>query len=151
MAEDAFWWHGSLYRMKARAADTGGTIGVVDATFWHGFGPPMHVHNREDESFYVIEGDVRFRVRDDEFTMGPGSWLFAPRGLPHTFTVDSETARALILFTPGGFERMFEIGGVPVGDSPEPPAQEYDVDHTTRVSREFDYDIVGPRLTSSPA
>ena len=144
--EDAFWWHGSLYRMRARAADTGGALGLVEPTLYRGFGPPLHVHTREDEAFYLLEGELRFRVEDDEFVRGPGSWVWAPRGVPHTFRVESAVARTLILFTPGGFERMFEVGGVPVSESPEPPPQEYDVDHTAAVSKQFGFEIVGPRL-----
>lgn len=58
--EDAFWWQGGLYRMKARAADTGGSLGLVEASLYGGFGPPLHVHRREDEAFYVIEGRSAF-------------------------------------------------------------------------------------------
>jgi quercetin dioxygenase-like cupin family protein len=144
--EDAFWWHGSLYRLKARGSATGGAIGVVDATLYRGFGPALHIHRHEDEAFYVLEGEIRFRVRDDEFVGGPGRWVWAPRLVPHTFTVASETARALILFTPGGFEGMFEAGGVPVSESPQPPAQEYDLAHTLTVSDRFGLEVVGPRL-----
>ena len=141
--EDAFWWHGSLYRIKARGSATGGAIGVVDASLWRGFGPALHIHRREDEAFYVLEGEIRFQVRDEQFVGGPGRWVWAPRDVPHTFTVESETARTLIFFTPGGFERMFEVGGVPVSESLEPPTQEYDLDHTLEVSRDFGFEVVG--------
>ena len=149
--DDAFWWHGSLYRIRARAADTGGAIGLVEPTLYRGFGPPLHVHRGEDEAFYVLEGEIRFLVRVEVFVGGPGRWVWAPRGVPHTFTVESETARALILFTPGGFERMFEVGGVPVSESSDPPPQDYDVEDTVAVSEQFGLEIVGPRLlTRSP-
>jgi quercetin dioxygenase-like cupin family protein len=98
--ENAYWWQGGLYLMKARAEDTGGALGLVDATLYRGFGPPLHVHNREDEAFYVIEGEVRFRQGTEDFVGGPGSWVWGPRGVPHTFKVESERARALILVTP---------------------------------------------------
>jgi hypothetical protein len=71
--------------------------------------------------------------------------------VPHTFTVESETARALILFTPGGFERMFEVGGVPVSESSDPPPQDYDVEDTVAVSEQFGLEIVGPRLRTGGA
>ena len=145
-AEDAFWWHGCLYRIKARGSATGGAIGIVDATLYRGFGPALHVHRDEDEAFYVLEGQIRFRVQDDEFVGGPGRWVWAPRDIPHTFTVESETARTLILFTPGGFEGMFEAGGVPVSESPGPPVQEYDLEHTLTVADRFGMQVVGPRL-----
>jgi mannose-6-phosphate isomerase-like protein (cupin superfamily) len=144
--DNAFWWHGAVYRIAARAADTGGALGLVDATLYRGFGPALHIHHHEDEAFYVLEGRLRFRVREDEFVGGPGRWVWAPRAVPHTFTVESETARTLILFTPGGFERMFEVGGVRVSESPSPPAQEYDLEHARAVSARFGLEVVGPRL-----
>ena len=144
--EDAFWWQGGLYRMKARAADTGGALGVVETDLYRGFGPPLHVHRREDEAFYVIEGEVRFRLAEEEFVGGPGTWVWGPRGVPHTFKVESEAARALILVTPAGFEAMFEVGGVPVSESPEPPVQEYDPAHTVAISEQFGFEVVGPQL-----
>ena len=49
--QDAFWWQGGLYRMKARAKDTGGALGLAEASLYRGFGPPLHVHHREDEAF----------------------------------------------------------------------------------------------------
>ncbi len=144
--EDAFWWQGGLYRMKARAADTGGALGLVEASLYRGFGPPLHVHHREDEAFYVIEGEIRFRQADQEFVGGPSTWVWGPREVPHTFKVESESARALILVTPAGFERMFELGGVPVSASPEPPVQEYDPDHTVAISSRFGFEVIGPQL-----
>jgi quercetin dioxygenase-like cupin family protein len=143
---DTYWWQGGLYRMKARAEDTGDAVGLVEASLYRGFGPPLHVHRREEEAFYVIEGEVRFRRGDDEFVGGPGSWVWGPRNVPHTFKVESQSARALILVTPGGFERMFEVGGVPVSESPEPPVQEYDPEHTIAISKQFGFDVVGPPL-----
>ncbi len=144
--EDAFWWQGSLYRMKARAEDTGGALGLVEASFYRGFGPPLHVHRREDEAFYVIEGEIRFRQGEEELVGGPGSWVWGPRGVPHTFKVQSESARALILATPGGFERMFEVGGVPVSESAEPPVQEYNPEAAVAMSQQFGFEVIGPPL-----
>lgn len=144
--EDAFWWQGGLYVMKARAKDTGGALGLVEASLYRGFGPPLHVHSREDEAFYVIEGEIRFRQGDEEFVAGPSSWVWGPRGVPHTFKVESESARALILVTPAGFERMFEVGGVPVSESPEPPVQEYDPEEAVAMSKQFGFEVVGPQL-----
>ena len=145
--EDAFWWQGSLYRIKARAEDTGGTLGLIEANFYKGFGPPLHVHRREEESFYVIEGEIRFRTGEEEFVAGPGTGVWGARGVPHTFKVESESARALILVTPGGFEGMFEVGGVPVRESPQPPVQEYNPDEAVAMSRRFEFEVVGPQLT----
>ncbi len=144
--QGAFWWQGSLMRIKARAEDTGGAMGLVEGRFYAGFGPPLHVHSREDEAFYVLEGQVRFRQADEEFVAGEGTWVWCPRGVPHAFKVESETARALVVVMPGGFERMFEEGGIPVGDSAEPPQQEYDPESAIAISQRFGFEVVGPQL-----
>jgi quercetin dioxygenase-like cupin family protein len=57
----------------------------VDGSFFRGFGPPLHVHSREDKAMYLLEGEIRFRQGDEEFTAGPGSWVWGPRGVPHAF------------------------------------------------------------------
>jgi quercetin dioxygenase-like cupin family protein len=145
---DTFWWQGSLMKIKARAEDTGGALGLVEATFRHqGFGPPLHVHSREDEAFYVLEGQIRFRQADDEFVAGPGTWVWGPRGVPHAFKVESEGARALVMVTPGGFERMFEEGGVPATQSADPPEEHYDPEAAIAISKRFGFEVVGPQLT----
>jgi quercetin dioxygenase-like cupin family protein len=143
---DVFWWQGSLMTIKARAADTGGALGLVEASFPEGFGPPLHVHSREDEAIYVVEGRIRFRQGDDEFVAGPGTWVWGPRGVPHAFKVESERARALVIVTPGGFERMFEEGGVAAGESAEPPQQAYEPEAAIAISKAFGFEVVGPQL-----
>lgn len=144
--QGTFWWQGSLMRIKARAEETGGALGLVEGTFYEGFGPPLHVHSREDEAFYVLDGEVRFRQGEDEFVAGAGTWVWGPRGVPHAFKVESESARALVLVTPGGFERMFEEGGIPASESAEPPEQLYDPDAAMAISERFGFEVVGPQL-----
>jgi quercetin dioxygenase-like cupin family protein len=144
--QGTFWWQGSLMRIKARAEETGGALGLVEGTFYEGFGPPLHVHSREDEAFYVLDGEIRFRQGEDEFVAGAGTWVWGPRGVPHAFKVASERARALVLVTPGGFERMFEEGGIPASESAEPPEQLYDPDAAMAISERFGFEVVGPQL-----
>jgi quercetin dioxygenase-like cupin family protein len=145
--QDKVWWQGGLMEIKARAEDTGGALGLLEGSFYHrGFGPPLHVHSREDEAMYVLEGRIRFRLGDDEFVAGPGTWVWQPRGVPHTFRVESDSARALVMFTPGGLERMFEEGGVPAGDSTEPPEQPEDPEAAAALAKRYGFDVVGPPL-----
>lgn len=69
---------------------------------------PLHVHRDEDELFYVLEGEHVFRIGDDEYTLGTGGFVFAPRGVPHSQRrVVPGEGRELILVTPGGFEGFF--------------------------------------------
>ena len=71
----------------------------------------MHVHEREDEWFYVLDGQVDFILDDDVFGRYQGGSVFLPRGMPHTFRVKSAEARLLSLYTPGGFEEYFRESG----------------------------------------
>jgi len=144
---DAFWWQGSLMKIKARAVDTGGALGLVEGTFYEGFGPPLHIHHREDEGMLVLEGEIRFRKATEEFIAGPGTLVWVPREVPHAFRVESPSARALVIATPGGFEQMFVEGGVPAGDTPDPPTQRYDPDAARALAKKFGFDVVGPQLT----
>jgi quercetin dioxygenase-like cupin family protein len=145
--QDTYWWQGSVMEIKARAEDTGGALGVLEGRFFEeGYGPPLHVHSREDEAMYVLEGQLRFRVGDEELIAGPGTWVWQPRGVPHTFAVESEGARALLVFSPGGIEGMFEEGGVPAGESAEPPQQEYDLEAAAALAKRYGFEVVGPQL-----
>jgi quercetin dioxygenase-like cupin family protein len=147
--EDTVWWQGGLMEIKARAEDTGGALGIVTGSFYQqGYGPPLHVHSREDEAMYVLEGQIRVRVGDDEFVAGPGTWVWQARGVPHTFSVESESARVLFVFTPGGLEGMFAEGGVPAGDSAEPPQHEYDVEAAAALAKSYGFEVVGPPLSA---
>src|SRR5688572_16670552 len=124
--KDAFWWQGALMSIKARAGDTGSALGLVEARFPEGFGPPLHVHDREDEAFYVLDGEIRFRQGEDEFVAGPGTLVWGPRGVPHAFKVQAGGARALVIMMPGGLERMFEEAGAPARGSAKPAPAPYD-------------------------
>ena len=97
--------------------------GLVESWVPVGAAPPLHVHHREDESFWVLEGQVRFRCGDEDIEAGPGSFVFLPRDVPHTFIVDGdEDAHMLTLLTPGGFERYFvDAGRTPEGPGLPPP------------------------------
>ena len=143
---DAIWWQGSLMRIQGRAENTGGALGLVDAIFYEGFGPPLHLHRREDEGFYVLEGEIRFRKGDDEFIAGPGTLVWLPRGVAHAFKVQPGGARALLLLTPGGFERMFEEGGVSTSQSEEAPTDNYDPEVLVSLAARYGMEVVGPQL-----
>jgi quercetin dioxygenase-like cupin family protein len=96
-------------RVLLRSEQSGGAVAVIEgSTQRPGFaGPPLHVHDF-DEAFYVLQGELTFRLGDDQFIRGAGELAFAPRGVPHTYANHSGgDARTLIVFTPAGFERYF--------------------------------------------
>jgi len=108
-----------------------------------GEGPPMHVHAHEDESWYVLEGELRFSL-DGELAAAPtGTFVFVRRGTPHCFqNVGDAPARILVLFTPSGMERFFErFATLPSG--------RFDPESFRTAGREAGMDVVGPPLAVS--
>ena len=93
-----------LVTVLARAEETGGAFGLMEGLLTRGADPPPHVHHREDESFFILEGTLGVRVGDDSFTAVPGSFVFCPRDTPHLLTVESDEVRLLTFITPGGLE-----------------------------------------------
>jgi mannose-6-phosphate isomerase-like protein (cupin superfamily) len=76
----------------------------VAANDWRG---PRHVHTREDEAWYVIDGELAFEVGDKKATVGPGTFVYAPRDIPHRYRVTKAPARYLLIFSPSGIEPLF--------------------------------------------
>ena len=70
-------------------------------------GPPLHVHDREDECFYVLDGELSIRCGGDAFDAPAGSFVFLPRGRPHRFWAKDQPARLLLITVPGGIEDYF--------------------------------------------
>jgi quercetin dioxygenase-like cupin family protein len=100
---------GNTPRVLLRSEQSGGEVAVIEGSRQpHGFaGPPLH-HHDFDEAFYVLEGELTFRLGDELFTRKAGELAFAARGMPHTYANHSGAdARALIICTPAGFERYF--------------------------------------------
>jgi cupin superfamily acireductone dioxygenase involved in methionine salvage len=75
--------------------------------------PPLHLHHTSDETFFVLEGAIRFMVGDEIIDASAGDVVFAPRGVPHAFRIKSPQARAITICTPAGFEEWFPELGTP--------------------------------------
>jgi quercetin dioxygenase-like cupin family protein len=91
--------------IKASATSTGGSFTLIQSTLTSAL--PRHVHDREDESFYVLDGSLTAYCGNDVLPAGPGSFVFLPRGVPHHFTIDTGAATVLLIATPGGIEDYF--------------------------------------------
>ena len=91
--------------MKASQHSTGGALSVFETTVEGG--PPLHVHDREDECFYVLDGELSVRCGGDVFDAPAGSFVFLPRGRPHRFWTRDKPARLLLIAVPGGIEDYF--------------------------------------------
>ena len=144
------WFLRNHMTIKATAASTGGAFGLVESLIAPGFSPPLHIHHREDESFWVLEGELSMRCGDRTFRAGAGSFVFLPRDVPHTFVVEGNTAaRMLTLLTPGGGEGVFIDGGRPAGHAGLPPETPPDIEALKRVSERYGAEIVGPPMKAS--
>ena len=120
----AIWHIDTLMTFKALSEDTGGRLAVWEQLLPRRSSPPLHVHSEEDEAWFVLEGELTFQVGDRTCSAATGSFVWAPRGLPHTFRVDSPTARVLALAVPGRFDRFVRATGRPAEEPTLPPPPE---------------------------
>lgn len=143
---EARWFLGALGVLKASGSQTNGGVGVSE---WHaprGHGSPLHVHRREDEWFYVLEGELTFWVDGVVTVAGAGSFVFGPRNIPHTFLVTSDDARFLLATEPGGFEDFVRAMSVAADTPTLPPSsvQPPTPDVLGATAAEYGIEIIGP-------
>jgi quercetin dioxygenase-like cupin family protein len=119
---EARWWLGALAVIKTTAADTGGQLTVVDVTDPPLVKAPLHVHHREDEAFWVLEGEVTFEVGGKTIEASAGDLVFGPRDIPHLYEVGEAGSRMLFVLTPGGFEDLIRATSEPARTRTLPPA-----------------------------
>ncbi|MGH3089051.1 MAG: quercetin 2,3-dioxygenase [Rubrobacteraceae bacterium] len=141
------WFMGIRVSFLADSEETGGRFGLMEFEARKGDEPPRHIHHREDEAFYVIEGAMTCYVGEEAYEAGPGTFVLLPRGIPHSFTVETDAARVLVLVAPGGFEEFFR--GSRFSEpalSPEPPTPEGPPDVAALVAEMERYgaEAVGP-------
>ena len=122
--DHSVWYSGALMTFLATGEDTHGQFALIEAVGRRGNVPPPHIHHREDEIFYILEGEIDFSVSDRTIKGTPGTMIFLPRDVRHSFTIESEQYRMLILVTPAGFEAWFREFSVPAPAMTLPPANE---------------------------
>src|SRR5437762_3315605 len=119
---------GDVYRFLTTGEETNGKYAMLEAIVPPGGGPPPHVHSREEESFYVLEGEITFRIGDERLVASAGMFANMPVGMPHSFKNESrKPAKMLISVEPAGLEKMFFEFGVelPEGSTTAlPPTKE---------------------------
>jgi len=115
--------HGNRIAFLTEADEAGGALGAIDYTAPLAFdGPPPHIHREMFDIVVVLEGTIDVQIGEEAHTAGPGAFVLAPPGTPHTFSNPSdEPLRFLNLYVPGGFERFFKEGAAAADDgSPDP-------------------------------
>ena len=138
-----------LATIKASSEQTGGKYSVVEILAPDGYGSVVHVHHREDEGFYILEGEMNFYVGDQMIKAHPGSYLFGPKDVPHAFTVESGPARLLFVFSPAGLEGLIREMGEPARSLTVPPQLDEEPDEAEReriaaIGTRYGAEILGP-------
>jgi len=114
------WFLGTLATIRVPGEATDGRLAVIEFLLPHNASPPLHTHP-QDESYIVLDGRLTVRAGADRFELDPGVIGVVPAGVAHTFRVDSDTARVLVLSTPAGIERFVRDGSVPATSPTLPP------------------------------
>jgi quercetin dioxygenase-like cupin family protein len=133
-----------VYRFLATGADTNGAYALWEALVPPGGGPPPHVHSREEEGFFILEGEITFTINGERIVAGAGTFINASVGVPHNFTnASNQPARMLISVAPAGLEQMFFEVGVPLPDGAStavPPTRE-DIEKLLAVAPSYGIEI----------
>jgi quercetin dioxygenase-like cupin family protein len=107
----SYLWYNYLFTMKAGALETG-AFALMDFATRRGEEPPEHVHEGEDELFYILDGELTFKCGDRTFDLGPRGFIFLPRDVPHSFAIRSDgLARVLVMTHPDRFGQTIETTG----------------------------------------
>jgi quercetin dioxygenase-like cupin family protein len=117
---ERLWFLGTLAIIRTPGEAVEGRYALIEFLFPHGASPPVHTHP-QDESYVVLEGNLTIQAGGERFALEPGGCAAVPMGVPHTFRVDSDGARVLVLSTPAGLERFVRDGSVPAAAPTVPP------------------------------
>lgn len=143
-AGEAYWVVGDRVTIKATGKDTDGAYALFELLVLPEGGPPPHIHHREDEAFYVLEGEFEFWSQGAVRRAGPGTFVLGPRGIPHTFkNVGKEAGKLQVLTSPPGFEEFVRALGTPSEREDEVPSFP-DIPTVLRIAAEHGIEILPP-------
>jgi quercetin dioxygenase-like cupin family protein len=144
--EQAFWFLNNLCIVKATTDSTGGAFSMVYQLAPPGHATPYHLHHSEDEAFYVLDGEFTFICNGKKTVVGPGGYMFLPRGIPHGIKVSSTSPSEMLIFAmPGsGFVGMMMEMAIPATERVLPEPKQPDIEKLTRLCAKYQIDILGP-------
>lgn len=140
-------WHlGVSWHVKLPATASAEGLFIAEHCAPLGMAPPVHRHHKEDEAWYVLDGQFRFYLGDEQRVVGAGGFVWGPRGEEHTFRAETDRARMLVIVTPAGFEGFLRDTGTPAGDPGMPPPSDGppNVDVLLAAMTEHGIDFISP-------
>jgi mannose-6-phosphate isomerase-like protein (cupin superfamily) len=148
---DQLWFQDQLATIRVPMSEGQDGISIIEYRAPYGFSPPLHLHRTADEVFHVLEGELRVKVKDQEHRLGPGDILLGPKGVPHTFRVESEPGSRYFTIAVGGdFERFLRAVSRPAErpELPEPagPPSADAIQTMRAAAAKYGTEVVGPPL-----
>ena len=142
---EPLWFIDALARIHVSGEETDGRLAIVEGLARQGDMPPLHLHRREDEVFHVLEGRMTLHLPGQTIELEPGATLLAPKGLPHTYRVESETARWFAVCLPAGFDGFVaSVSEAASSDELPPLHREHDLAAITAAAEEHGIELLGP-------
>src|SRR5262245_14113518 len=138
---------GDVYRFLATGDETDGRYALWESIVPPGGGPPPHVHSREEEGFYILDGEVTFMMGQKRLVAGAGTFINMPVGTPHSFKNESaRTARMLISVAPAGLEKMFFEFAVPLpeGATTALPPTSAEIERLLAIAPRYGIEVLLP-------
>lgn len=134
------WGSQGTIRILAGANSTHQSFSIVESTEPPGSGAPLHVHHSEAEAFFILDGTVELVCGEQTVTARAGDFVYAPKDVPHKYTVRGDKpARLLLLFSRPGFENFFAEGGIPLD---QPPSGPPDPDRICRLVEKYGMELL---------
>ncbi len=136
---EALVWMGELTLLRVTGEQSGGRYALAELFATPEGLVPLHVHHREDEAFYVLEGELTVTIGDATIEARPGSFVFGPKDVPHKYVVDSPSARLLMIFSPAGFEGFIRATSEPATSLQPTHPGDYVVDFGSVIGHAGEY------------
>jgi quercetin dioxygenase-like cupin family protein len=145
------WFLDTLVRVRIAHTEGPDGISILEHRAPYRDSPPLHVHATEDEVFHILEGKFRLRIGKEDHIHGPGDTVIAPKGVPHTYRIDSANGgRWLTITVRGDFERFVRAMGRPAARPELPPSSGKPTPEAiaalTAKAHQFGIEMVGPPL-----
>ncbi len=150
---EAWWAMGSLFERLVGAEQTGGDLAAMVVSQPPGLATPMHVHTRESEAWFVLDGSVLYRAGDELVSLTAGDFIYLPRNIPHAFRVSGERpVRYLAISLPGALLDIYRDLGVPAAERrlPDGGLAAADVEAWNRLAPSYGLRVVGPPIPPGP-